>query len=110
MEIGLHSLNLAFIFIKFASLSSLSHIKCTPDVHQTFGTRYFLLPLVIFFFLLCARLIWKMDGNSHLYLRTTYARRKYARTGEWKLRLRINVSVLSKIRTKKNKKSTNSKA
>jgi len=42
--------------------------------------RYLLLPFVILFFLLCARLIWKMNGNTHLYART-----KYARTSECKL-------------------------
>jgi len=41
----------------------------------------YLLALVTLFFLLCARLIWKMNGNGNLYART-----KYARAGEWKPR------------------------
>jgi len=34
----------------------------------------FLLPFVIFFFLLCARLIWKMNGNAHLCMRVQITR------------------------------------
>jgi len=40
-----------------------------------------------FFFLLCARLIRKMNGNAHLYARkNNYVHTKYMHTGEWKLR------------------------
>jgi len=49
--------------------------------------RYFLLAFV-FFFSLCAPLIWKMNGNAQMYARTYYAR-----TGEWKLRLTMSTDI-----------------